>query len=407
MTKEVKESKKKITVALIIVAVVLILLAILLFWFFNRKFNVTFKVDDSENYTIQVKYNQTIQDEDIKDEEQLGEYFIGWYEVISVENDEETLAEESFDFSQKIKSEKTLKAVYEEEPVVEEGDNSIKITFDSKGGSKVKSIILEKGDKLTFPKNPTRSGYTFVAWTNEKGKTVKNKTKFQADTVLYAKWDKVEETKQQEPEQEPVKEEKISLSLSRTSIHRNGYNTSKATAKVENASGDVTYSIDNSDCVSIDSKTGELKADEAATGGGTKVRLWYNKCAADSKVINVTASLPSGKSTTAKLTLEKDLILYASWSNHSEKDEVTSNNQEFPAYQSKFSIDSNQSVTWTAKADSSNGCVTKSPSNVKGTQYSGVLDSQCSNYTSTSNTFVTATTAANQKLTVKYYAVVA
>lgn len=410
MKKETKGLKKKMTISLIIVGVILILLGIFLFWFFNRKFNVNFKINDSENYTIQVKYNQTIKEEDIKNEEQLGEYFIGWYEILNTENDEDILAEESFDFSTKIKSEKNLKAVFEEEtieeePVVEDGESeTIKITFDSNGGSKVSAITLNKGGKLTFPKSPTKSGYTFVNWTTQDGKTVKNKTTFQKDTVLYAKWDKVEEVKQEEQET-TKKEETISLSLSRSVIHRNGNKTSKASAKVENASGDVTYAIDNNVCVSINKTTGDLTANEAASGSGAKVRAWKNACAENGKTVKVTATLPSGKSASATLTIEKDLVLSASNGSVKGANTVDANTTHavYPADSNKrFYVDANQTVTWSAKANDAYGtCIPVSVTS-KSDSYTGDLKSQCTDGNSR-NTYITATTTANQKITIQYY----
>lgn len=125
MKNEGKTSNKKTKIVLIVAAAVLVLLGAFLFWFFNRKFVVTFNVSDSEKYTIKVKYNKTISKEDIKTEKELGENFMGWYEVISA-RDEEELAKDSFDFSTKIKEEKSLKAVYKAEK------ETLKITFDTK-----------------------------------------------------------------------------------------------------------------------------------------------------------------------------------------------------------------------------------------------------------------------------------
>ena len=57
-----------------------------------------------------------------------------------------------------------------------ENENTKKITisFDSKGGSKVQSITLNKGKKLTLPKSPTLNGYTFKGWTDKNGKSIYN-----------------------------------------------------------------------------------------------------------------------------------------------------------------------------------------------------------------------------------------
>ncbi len=382
MGTEVKISKKKRNIILIIVAVLLVLLALFLFWFFNRKFDVTFKVNDNDTYKIQVKYNQMIKEEDVKKQEELGEDFIDWYEVLSTENDKEVLAEESFDFTTKIKTAKTLRAVYKEKP------KTITITFDSKGGSKVNNVVINLGEELNLPKNPTRNGYTFVAWNLKNGTPVYNKAKFDEDVTLYANWKK--------------NEEQISLSLSRSIIHRNGNNTSKATAKVQNSTGKVTYTIDDADCVSIDKNTGALTARETITGSSAKIKAWLNKCAVNGKVVTVTATLPSGKSASAKLTLEKDLELYASNSSIKRGVTITANGKVLPADKEKFYVDANQTVTWSAKADDAYGTCTAVNKTQKSTSYEGNLGAQCTdgNYR---NTLITATTPANQKITIKYY----
>lgn len=64
------------------------------------------------------------------------------------------------------------------------------ITFDSKGGSSVESIKEECGKAITFPKNPTKDGYTFVAWKDKNGKEVLYEA-FQTceNMTLYAEWE--------------------------------------------------------------------------------------------------------------------------------------------------------------------------------------------------------------------------
>ncbi len=465
MKNEEKTSKKKTKIVLIIVGSLLILIGLFLFWFFNRKFEVTFKVSESEKYIIQVKYNRTIKEDDIKTEEELGERFIAWYEVESITDDKEVLAKDSFDFSTKIKKDVLLKAVFEAEAKKEE---TVTVTFDTKGGNKVKSITINKGDKLTFPTSPKKDGYTFVAWTLKNGKTVKNNTKFSEDTTLYASWKKNEEPKTEAPKVEekvtiafdtkggnsinsitiskgaeltlpdnPKKdghtftgwtlangsavknktkfsedttlyanwkknEETISLSLSRSVIHRNGNKTSKATAKVENASGDVTYSIDSNACVRIDKNTGELTAEDEPTGSATKIKAWRHTCAENGNSVTVTATLPSGKSASAKLTIEKDLILYASFYSIPKHYTVTADGQKSYADGTKFSVEANQNVTWSAKAVDDNGTCTPVNNSKKSTTYEGNTEAQCSDG-SPRNTNITATTEANQKITVYYF----
>lgn len=403
MKNKEKSSKKKTKIILIIIGSLLILIGLFLFWFFNRKFDVTFKVNDIDEYVVKVKYNHKIKEKDIKTDKELGENFIDWYEVVSTENDKEVLAKNSYDFSTKIKEDVLLKATYKGQV------ETITITFDSKGGSEVDSITINKGAELTLPDNPTRSGYTFVTWELEDGTPIYNNTKLDEDTTLYANWKKNEEPKKEEPKKEEPKteepkEETISLSLSRSIIHRNGYKTSKATAKVENASGDVTYSIDKATCVSIDKTTGDLTADNAPTSG-TKLKYWLERCANDNHIVTVTATLPSGKSASATLTIEKDLVLYASNTSVKRAEEIklAGNGKVLPADSNKrFYVDANQVVTWTAKADNTDGTCTAVSVTSKSDSYVGDLKSQCTDGNAR-NTYITATTTANQQITVQYY----
>lgn len=271
-----------------------------------------------------------------------------------------------------------------EEPKKEE---KITITFDTKGGSKVDSKTITKGSALSLPANPIKSGYSFEGWTLANGTSVANNTKFNENTTIYANWKKLEE--------------KISLRLIRKNIHRNGYNTSKAIATVENASGEVTYEINNNICVSIDARTGDLVATRVPETGGAKIRSWINNCQNNSKEVTVTAKLPSGKSATATLLVEKDLKLEASFYGAREKQPVESDGQNFYVDgDKKFSVSANQTVTWTVKPEDS--CVTTGANNVKSTDYNGTILAKCNGTDAYKRTYVTATTDANQKLSVWY-----
>ncbi|MDE6660607.1 MAG: InlB B-repeat-containing protein [Anaeroplasmataceae bacterium] len=78
------------------------------------------------------------------------------------------------------------------EPPVQEVQKIV-VTFDSKGGSIVKSVEIEKGSKVAKPTDPTREGYTFAGWfTTENcsdGTEFNFDTKLEVATKLYAKWD--------------------------------------------------------------------------------------------------------------------------------------------------------------------------------------------------------------------------
>lgn len=77
----------------------------------------------------------------------------------------------------------------------EEKKEIITITFDTKGGSKIDSITINKETELTLPKEPTRYGYVFKGWVDKNETPIYNKVLLAEDTTLYAVWEKVENKK--------------------------------------------------------------------------------------------------------------------------------------------------------------------------------------------------------------------
>jgi uncharacterized repeat protein (TIGR02543 family) len=77
------------------------------------------------------------------------------------------------------------------------GNNTnVTVSFDSKGGTEVADIKVEKGSTIQKPTSPEKEGYIFDGWYKEK--ECINKWDFEIDTVkleenieeikLYAKW---------------------------------------------------------------------------------------------------------------------------------------------------------------------------------------------------------------------------
>lgn len=326
MTKkeDVKSStnkKKKIIIGSII-GVVLLLIIIFLLWFFNRKFDVTFDMNNgSKEEILQVKRNHTIDEKDIKTEKELGELFIAWYEVIGVKEKEDVLAKEPFDFDTKITKDLKLKALYEGKI------ETITITFDSKGGSAVSPITINKGTTLTLPKNPKYKGYTFKGWSDKHGKVIYNNALLEEDTTLYANWEKIVEKPEPAVPEEIIPEEKISLTLNRDTLHVKGVKTAKATASVENSSGNVTYSLSDTNCMTINEKTGDISV------------VSEPKNCSNGATITVSAKTPGGKSATATIYYEKDLALIHENTTYT-KDDRTSGRGD------TFTVNANQNVTW-------------------------------------------------------------
>ena len=307
MAKIDKDKKKIIT---IIFGILLIIIIVFLLWFFNRKFDVTFDFNNGDKEeTIKVKYHQTINEKDIKVQKDLGESFIAWYEVIGIKEKEDILSDKPFDFNTKINKTIRLKALYE--------TKTITITFDSKGGSAVDPITINKGEELILPKNPTYAGYTFKGWYDINETPIHNNALLEENTTLYAKWEKIV----------PKKEEKISLSLSRNTLHVNGIKKATATAKVKNSSGKVTYSLSNTNCMTINKNTGAISVSSNP------------KNCSNGATIKVTAKTPSGKSATATIYYEKDLALIYDGKTYTKDDKASGKS-------STFTVKSNQNVSW-------------------------------------------------------------
>lgn len=324
---KIGENKKKIIA--IVSGIILIAIIVFLLWFFNRKFDVTFDLNNgTKEEIIKVKYHQTINKKDIKDQEDLGELFIAWYEVVGVKEKEDVLADKPFDFNTKIDKDIKLKALYEGKI------ETITITFDSKGGSTVDSITINKGVELILPKDPTYAGYTFKGWYDINETPIHNNVLLEEDTTLYAKWEKIPEPKpapKPEPKPEPKKEEKISLSLSRDTLHVNGIKTAIATATVENSSGKVTFSLSDTNCMTINENTGAINV------------VSNPKNCSNGATITVTAKTPGGKKATAIIYYEKDLALTYDNITYTQDAKTSGRHQT-------FTVNANQKVSWNINA---------------------------------------------------------
>lgn len=76
----------------------------------------------------------------------FGYHFVGWY-----------LNDELYDFNTEVYSDMTLKAKWE-------AIQYARVSFDTDGGSKVNSMMIEVGSKLTNIEVPQKEGYRFLYW---------------------------------------------------------------------------------------------------------------------------------------------------------------------------------------------------------------------------------------------------
>lgn len=372
---KIDKNKKKIIA--IVSGIILIAIIIFLLWFFNRKFDVTFDLNNgTKEEIIKVKYHQTINEKDIKDQKELGESFIAWYEVVGIKEKKDVLADKTFDFNTKINKDIKLKALYEGKV------ETITITFDSKGGSTIDPITINKGAELILPKEPTYAGYTFKGWYDTNETPIHNNALLEEDTTLYAKWEKITETKT-----EPQKEEKISLSLSRDTLHVNGIKAATATATVENSSGKVTYSLSDTSCMTINENTGAINV------------VSNPKNCSNGATITVTAKTPNGKSATATIYYEKDLVLTHDGKTYTQDDKTSGKS-------STFTVNANQNVSWNIDAAvkpsyryTYNDYKNKTATSVTGGYtIDSIVESTGAISKITTDVKVTATTKAEQKI---------
>lgn len=209
--------KKKIIIGISIAVVVLAAVGGLLFYLNSKKDKNTptenvNKPATTEKVTIKFDTDggEAVEDMVITKGEKIalpstskeGYILDGWYlnGVIVSEND--TFEEDSI-----------LKAGWTK---VKEDVKTFKVTFDSKGGSKVNALTVECEKALKLPKNPTKEGYTFVSWTDKKGKTIANGAKLACENItLYANW----------------KEEKVDtpVSTDTTTVNQKQYKCSEGT----------------------------------------------------------------------------------------------------------------------------------------------------------------------------------
>ena len=195
------------------------------------------------------------------------------------------------------------------------------IGYKSRTGKRIDTTILTR-----IIENPKYKGYTFKGWTDKHGKVIYNNALLEEDTTLYANWEKIVE------KPEPVvPEEKISLTLNRDTLHVKGVKTAKATASVENSSGNVTYSLSDTNCMTINEKTGDISV------------VSEPKNCSNGATITVSAKTPGGKSATATIYYEKDLALIYENTTYT-KDDRTNGKGE------TFTVNANQNVTWNIDA---------------------------------------------------------
>lgn len=299
---------------LIIIISIVLIVSIFAIWFFNRTFTVTIDYGNEKKY-LKVKYNSKLDEKDILDKEKLGDKFINYHIV-----NKDGVSNLIFNLDTKITKNIEIKAMYENDI------ETIKVDFDSDGGTKIESLTIEKGSKLVLPKSPTKEGYIFKNWKDKEGNIIKNGTVLKNDTTLYAVYEKeskptekkptekkpsenkpVEnkptenkpsenkptENKPTEPVVKEVSVEGVKLNTNKKEIVANTVDKLVATISPSNATDkSLTWSSDNEKVVTVD-KNGNIKG----VGFGEA---------------NITVKTSNGKTATAKVYSNPKSITLAS-----------------------------------------------------------------------------------------------
>lgn len=153
---------KKILILLI--PIFIIAIALVAFCVLNKPSYTVLFINNDNKEEVKVKKGDMVDIKNVSDS-----HFIGWYE-------EDTT--EKFDFSTKITRDYNLIAKYEEK---------YKVTFDTDGGSTIKSVEVYKGEKVNEPINPTKSGMTFIEW-QLNGVVYNFESEVSSDITLKAIW---------------------------------------------------------------------------------------------------------------------------------------------------------------------------------------------------------------------------
>lgn len=170
-----KDAKTKIDKkTIIIIVLMLVLLLVILFLIFGRngKYTITFDTNGGNEITsIDVKNNQIVKLPEAPKKD--GYKFVAW-----INENEKVITKGT-----KVTDDITLKAEW-----VRDDAETIKVEFNTDGGSKVGNIVIEKGTIIILPINPTKAGYVFAGWVDEGGNTITNDTILNNNMTIKAIW---------------------------------------------------------------------------------------------------------------------------------------------------------------------------------------------------------------------------
>lgn len=165
--------KKKWAIALVLI-ILLLLVLILLYLLFDREksFTITFDTNGGTEITsLEVKNDEIVKLPEAPTKD--GYQFVGWT------NEEGHIITKGTKVTEDI----ILKAEW-----ISNDAETIIAEFDTDGGNEIENILIEKGKIILLPVAPTREGYIFICWLDEKGNFITENMIVTNNITLKAMW---------------------------------------------------------------------------------------------------------------------------------------------------------------------------------------------------------------------------
>lgn len=173
MEKEKKTKKKKIWLVVLILLILLVFSVVLFLILSNHgKYTIVFDTDGgSPISSIEVKNGEIVKMPENPTKE--GYVFAGWVDKNN------NIVTSGIEFKEDL----TIKALW----ISKEKEIKI-VTFDTDGGNDIGDVLVEDGVITRLPMEPTKEGYVFAGWINEKNKIIQIGTKITDNTKVKAIW---------------------------------------------------------------------------------------------------------------------------------------------------------------------------------------------------------------------------